>query len=70
VVLLGRPPAEAEDVLDAAQRLAEAARQMRSRAAIADLATGTPVPVEQAGFPGRPMPPPLGAAAPARPAAS
>ena len=70
VVLLGRPPAEAEDVLDAAQRLAEAARQMRSRAAIADLATGTPVPVEQAGFPDRPVPASLRGAAPARRAAS
>lgn len=50
VVPLGRPPAEAEDVLDAAQRLAEAARSMRSRAAAADPLTGAPVPLEEASF--------------------
>lgn len=42
--------AEVEDVLDAAQRLAEAARAMRFRAAISDPATGEPVPVEQVDF--------------------
>lgn len=44
------PPghAEVEDVLDAAQRLAEAARAMRFRAAIADPSTGCPMPVEEA----------------------
>ena len=39
---------EAEDVLDDAQRLAEAARAMPSRAATADPLTGRTVPVEQA----------------------
>jgi len=42
--------AEVEDVLDEAQRLAEAARQMRSRAAIADPASGAFRPVEEAQF--------------------
>lgn len=42
--------AEVEDVLADAQRLAEAARAMRSRAAIADPAGGLPIPVEQARF--------------------
>ena len=51
VVHLGRRPAEAEDVLDAAQRLAEAARCMRSRVAIADPHTGEPVPAEEASLP-------------------
>jgi len=41
---------EVEDVLADAQQLAEAARTMRSRAAIADPASGRPVPVEQARF--------------------
>ena len=50
VVHLGRRPEEAEDVLDAAQRLAEAARQMRSRVALADPLTGEPVPAEEARF--------------------
>lgn len=48
VVHLGRRPAEAEDVLDEAQRLAEAARGMRSRAAVADPVSGAPVAAEQA----------------------
>lgn len=48
VVHLGRQPAEAEDVLDAAQRLAEAARAMRSRVAVADPRTGEAVPAEEA----------------------
>ncbi|HET8747670.1 MAG TPA: hypothetical protein VFM98_18875 [Ramlibacter sp.] len=39
---------EVEDVLDDAQRLAEAARAMRSRAATRDPASGQPVPVEEA----------------------
>jgi GGDEF domain-containing protein len=39
---------EAEDVLDAAQTLALAARAMPSRAAIADALTGEPAPVEHA----------------------
>lgn len=47
--------AEVEDVLDEAQRLAEAARQMRSRAAIADPATGEFLPVELMQF-GRRLP--------------
>jgi GGDEF domain-containing protein len=41
---------EVEDVLDAAQRLAEAARGMRFRTAIADPATGRAVPLEDAAF--------------------
>ena len=46
------PPrhAEVEDVLDEAQRLAGAARQMRSRAAIADPASGAALPLEEAQF--------------------
>ena len=39
---------EVEDVLDDAQRLAEAARTMRSRAATVDPTTGRPVPIEEA----------------------
>lgn len=54
VVHLGRRPAEAEDVLEAAERLAEAARGFRSRAALADPHTGEPVPAEQARFEARP----------------
>ncbi|MBC5784513.1 diguanylate cyclase [Ramlibacter sp. USB13] len=57
VVHLRRRPLEVEDVLDEAQRLAEAARQMRSRAALADPQTGEPVPAEQASFHGRPARP-------------
>ncbi|MDE2606209.1 MAG: diguanylate cyclase [Burkholderiales bacterium] len=48
VVLLSRRPAEVEDVLDAAQRLAEAARGLPSRAATADPRDGGAVPLEQA----------------------
>jgi GGDEF domain-containing protein len=50
---------EVEDVLDEAQRLAEAARRMRSRAATRDPVSGGPVPVEEAhwGAPRRPRPP-------------
>lgn len=47
-VHLAPAPAEAEDVLDEAQRLAEAARSLRSRAAVADPHTGEPVAAEQA----------------------
>jgi len=50
VVHLGRRAEEAEDVLDAAQRLAEAARHMRSRVALADPLTGEAVPAEEAQF--------------------
>ena len=48
VAHLDRRAAPAEDVLDEVQRLAEAARHMRSRAATTDPATGETVPVEQA----------------------
>ena len=48
VVHLSRGPAAVEDILHDAQRMAEAARGMRSRAAILDPATGEVVPVEQA----------------------
>ena len=48
LVHLGRRDPEVEDVLHDAQRLAEAARQMRSRAALADPASGAAVPVEEA----------------------
>jgi hypothetical protein len=55
VVRLGPLAAEAEDVLDQAQRLAEAARHMASRSATADPLTGESVPVELARLePGRP----------------
>jgi GGDEF domain-containing protein len=54
VVLLGRRPAEAEDVLDEVQHLAEAARTMAARAAVADPLTGEAVPAEQAPPPARP----------------
>lgn len=50
VVHLDRRPAEPEDVLDAVQQLADAARPMRSRAALADPQTGEPVPAEQVRF--------------------
>lgn len=50
IVLLGRRAPEVEDVLDDAQRLAEAARQMRTRAATFDLLTGMPVAIEEAQF--------------------
>ena len=48
VVHLSRGPAAVEDILHDAQRMAEAARGMRSRAAILDPASGEVVPVEQA----------------------
>jgi GGDEF domain-containing protein len=48
--------AEAEDVLDDVQRLAVAARGLRSRAATLDAASGAPVPLEEATF-GQPPPP-------------
>jgi GGDEF domain-containing protein len=48
VVHLGRRQAEVEDLLDDAQRLAEAARAMRTRAATADPVTGEAAPVEEA----------------------
>ena len=48
VVHLSRGPAAVEDILHDAQRMAQAARGMRSRAAILDPATGEVVPVEQA----------------------
>lgn len=70
VVHLGRRPTEVEDALDEAQRLAEAARSMRSRAAMADPSTGVAVPVEEASFHGRPAQPRLEPVAAARRAAS
>src|SRR6185369_823940 len=48
VVHLSRRHADVEDILHDAQRMAEAARVMRSRAAILDPSTGEVVPVEQA----------------------
>lgn len=48
VVHLSRAHADVEDILHDAQRMAEAARAMRSRAAILDPSTGEVVPVEQA----------------------
>jgi GGDEF domain-containing protein len=48
VVHLSRAPAAVEDILDEAQRMAQAARGMRSRAAIFDPSSGEVVPVEQA----------------------
>jgi GGDEF domain-containing protein len=48
VVHLSREPAPVEDILHDAQRMAEAARGMRSRAAMLDPTTGQVVPVEQA----------------------
>lgn len=48
LVFLARRPAEVEDVLDDAQRLAVAAREMRSRAATLDPSTRDPVAVEDA----------------------
>ena len=48
VVHLSRGPAAVEDILHDAQRMAEAARGMRSRAAILDPTTGEVVPVEHA----------------------
>ncbi|HEX7888235.1 MAG TPA: hypothetical protein VF522_02645 [Ramlibacter sp.] len=57
IVHLRARHAEAEDVLDEAQRLAEAARAMRSRAAIVDPASRAIVPAEQAQFGRRHLPP-------------
>jgi hypothetical protein len=48
VVHLTRDHTDVEDLLHDAQRMAEAARGMRSRAAILDPATGDLVPVEKA----------------------
>lgn len=48
VVHLSRGHADVEDILHDAQRMAEAAREMRSRAAIMDPATREVVPVEEA----------------------
>ncbi len=48
VVHLSSGAAPVEDILHDAERMAEAARTMRSRAAILDPATGEVVPVEQA----------------------
>jgi GGDEF domain-containing protein len=48
VVHLSRESAAVEDILDDAQRMALAARGMRSRAAIFDPSTGHIIPVEQA----------------------
>lgn len=50
VVHLPATHVEVEDLLDAAQRMAEAARGMRSRAAMLDPASGTVVAVEQVRF--------------------
>ena len=55
MVHLTRDHADVEDILHDAQRMAEAARGMRSRAAILDPATGDVVPVEQAKLGGRPL---------------
>jgi GGDEF domain-containing protein len=70
IVHLGRRPAEAEDALDEAQRLAQAARAMRSRAAVADPASGAALPAEEAPFgrgPPRRAPLPGRGMAPAQP---
>ncbi len=48
LVHLSKRAAAVEDILADAQRMAGAARSMRSRAAIRDPITGLPVPVEQA----------------------
>ncbi|MEO5671099.1 MAG: diguanylate cyclase, partial [Ramlibacter sp.] len=48
IVHLGRGSAEVEDMLHDAQRLAESARTMASRAAMRDPASGETVPVEHA----------------------
>jgi hypothetical protein len=48
VVHLSRAPAAVDEILDEAQRMAQAARGMRSRAAIFDPCSGEVVPVEQA----------------------
>jgi GGDEF domain-containing protein len=56
VVRLAPGWVELEDVLDDAQRLARAARAMRSRAAMRDPPTAAVVPVEQASLPRRAAP--------------
>ncbi|HVZ44633.1 MAG TPA: diguanylate cyclase [Ramlibacter sp.] len=48
IVHLSTRPAAVEDILHDAERMAEAARRMPSRAAIMDRRTGQPVPVEAA----------------------
>jgi GGDEF domain-containing protein len=48
VVHLSRPAAAVDDVLADAQRMAEAARAMRSRAAIRDPRSGAPIAIEDA----------------------
>lgn len=53
VVHLTREPAGVEDILHDAQRMAEAARAMRSRTAILDPVSGKVVPVELARLGGR-----------------
>jgi GGDEF domain-containing protein len=53
VVQLAPGHPEVEDVLDAAQRLAEAARTTASRTAMADPRTGAPVALETVPLPGR-----------------
>jgi len=55
VVHLTRDHADVEDILHDAQRMAEAARGMRSRAAILDPSTGNVVPVEKARLGGKPL---------------
>ena len=70
VVHLPPGDVEVEDILHDAQRMAEAARRMRSRAAIMDPATGEVVPVEEANLGPRrhrhPHPAQRSAAAPQR----
>ncbi|HEY0826309.1 MAG TPA: diguanylate cyclase [Ramlibacter sp.] len=53
LVHLGRQQREVEDVLHDVQRLAEAARRMRTRTATADPLTGAVVALEEAQFEGR-----------------
>lgn len=53
VLHLTRDHADVQDILHDAQRMAEAARGMRSRAAILDPATGDVVPVENANLGGK-----------------
>ena len=48
IVHLSRPAAAVEDILDEAQRMAVAARPMRSRAAVRDPRTGQPTAIEEA----------------------
>lgn len=53
VVHLSRPAAAVDDILDDAQRMAVAARALRSRAAIRDPQSGRAVPIEDAHLGGR-----------------